>query len=183
MKALLRSIVRHGLPVLAVSAFLLAQPKPKPTPRSPIKQAYKPTHMTVTASTKMPGEKEHCFLGDNTRSLYFTITPDIPADKANVDLYDLGNFSAPPALVEQQDGAIKSGAVTIEIPGDVKLTSAAKTTPTVKTNLLQHLGPGPYVAVVSATTSTGARNGAGIIVGVSRYYYETFQSDPKECSH
>ena len=79
-----------------------------------------PTHMTVTASTKMPGEKEHCFFGDNKRSLYFTITPDIPADKDNVDLYDLGNFGAPPDLVEQKDGAITSGSVTIQIPGDMQ---------------------------------------------------------------
>jgi len=160
---------------VALAALLFAQSKRKP--QSPIRMLHKPTGMTVHAGTHMPDDKEHCFKEDDKRSLYFDVVAEITTGRAYVDLYDLGDFSAPPELVEQSDEKIAGGLSTVVIKGHAQPPSTAVST------AIQHLGPGPYVAVVSTATSIDKKDRASTIAGVSRYYYETFSSDPNECSH
>lgn len=161
--------------VLGLAALLIAQSKPKP--HSPIRILHKPTGMTVHAGTHMPDDKEHCFREDNKRSLYFDIATELSADRAYVDLYDLGDLTTTPDPVEHSDEAINNGFATVVIKGHASPSSAVVNTSR------EHLGPGPYVAVVSTSTSIDKKDRASTIVGISRYYYETFSSDPNECSH
>lgn len=167
-------ILKSWFLTLALTALLFAQPKPKP--HGPIRQLHKPTGMTVHADTQHSDDKEHCFKEDNKRNLYFRVLTEIPAGRTYVDLYDLGDFSTPPAIVENRDAEIKNGLATVILEGHAVPSARASSDP-------EHLGPGPYVAVISAATSVDTKDRANTTTGISRYYYETFSSDPNECSH
>lgn len=160
--------------VITLTALLFSQPNP--TPHSPVRNPGKPTRMTVHAGSHTSDDKDHCFQGDEKRNLYFDIATELPTGRAYIDLYDLGDFSTKPALVEQSDEKIDQGLATVVIKGHA-VSSATVNTSTA------HLGPGPYVAVASVATSTDKKDRLSTIAGISRYYYETFISDSSECSH
>ena len=172
--------LRRTTPILllpAVAAFLLAQSGNKPVPRAPARAATLIANMNVHASTHMSDDKEHCFKQDNKRGLFFDIATDITSGKAHLDLYDLEDLGHQPPVVDQDDETITNGLVTLKIKGHaVPTPNASNKTET------EHLGPGPYLAIVSATGSLGAKS-SSTATGISRYFYETFQNDSNECSH
>ena len=130
--------------------------------------------MTVTVGTQSPDDREHCFKSDSRRRLYFKVTTEIASGRAYVDLYKLGDLSKEPVWVESGDAEIKNNIATVSIEGHSTRSSAG---------IVEHLGPGPYIATVSASTSVRAadRLSAGYAGGL-RYYYETWRSNQNECS-
>jgi hypothetical protein len=122
-----------------------------------------PVPITVTASTDNPHDTgyHHCFEQRDDATLTFNVEIDDSSVKTiHFVLWALKD-PANPKMVESTDFSVVNGQVTIQVSHH---------------HSEGHLGPGPYCAALTAsTTAVGDSSSAGTIVGETVYYYETWE--------
>jgi hypothetical protein len=138
-----------------------------------------PVSITVKASTNNENDKghHHCFEQDNTYILTFDVKTDPSVDTINFVLWNIKNPLKPTVAEPATDWPVdEDGHVTIVVGPDP--LRGAMTAPL-------HLGPGPYCATLTASSSTATEavtKSVGKVVGNALYYYETRESG-KDCKY
>jgi hypothetical protein len=162
-------VVTTIIAIVAVAHHSVAQPTKSSTKAAA--PSASPSSMTIHAYTKYADDLEHCFVQDN-RSLYFDAYTDVAVlDPKTVDFY-LYN--------------LRDGVFTDRTPNDAEkvITVSGKLiTIQIKQDARPHLGPGPYMAMISILPSSGAKRTASTPSWY--YYYGTWNnsSSPLDCWH
>ncbi len=127
-----------------------------------------PTISITNVWTSNPHDEKyhHCFEQDNSRYLYFDVKTDLSVDTINFALWNLNDPVNPYMAEPSTDWPVKNGHVKITIGPDLHV----------------HLGPGPYCAALTASSSTAASKDSRKIVGNALYYYETWK-DSRDCKY
>jgi hypothetical protein len=128
----------------------------------------------VVASTNNDKDSghHHCFEQNDDAILTFKVDTDPSVDNINFVLWDLQNPINPTAAEPPTDWPVQNGHVEITIGPD----------PLRGLGHPFHLGPGPYCAALTASSSTARSASAGKIVGNALYYYET-KKDGHNCKY
>ena len=126
--------------------------------------------ITVTASTNNDHDRghHHCFEQKHDAILTFEVDIDPPVDNINFVLWNLKDPANPCMAEPATDWPVQDGHVTIAIGPD-----PLHVDPFIAP---LHLGPGPYCATLTASSSAAASattQSAGKVVGNAIYYYET----------
>jgi hypothetical protein len=118
--------------------------------------------IAVEAFTNNPKDNgfHHCFEQKDDATLTFRVSTDVSVKTIHFVLWKLHD-PVNPGIATSVDSSVRNGRATITIshPND------------------EHLGPGPYCATLTASSSAaapGASASAETIVGETVYYYETW---------
>jgi hypothetical protein len=159
----------------AVRAHSTAQTK-KTSTSSPVPSPL-PRQMSLHGHTRNPDDQKHCFVRDSRsakRPLYFDATVDVSVQYEQVDL----------ALYTFEDGSPKRVTpMSKRQQWDATKPPGKAFTITIKEDTLDsHLGPGPYMAVISITPA-GAKASDAAQKFVGYYSYGTWlkAGSPSDC--
>jgi hypothetical protein len=164
--------------ILAFGTYLLAYNK-RPS-RAGKDGSALPAAMSVTVSSDYAGDSgyHHCFRQRRETSLTFETYTDSSAETVNFVLWSIEDLSNPVIAEPSTDWPVKNGYVKIVVAGDQ--AGHPRIAP-------PHLGPGPYMATLTASTSAGASADASAkkkkTVGNAAYYYQTWVNSPNDCDY
>jgi hypothetical protein len=165
--------------ILATTICLSTQRKTKP------KQTTAPVSMVVqiTANTGHDDDKQHCFKSDPSRELIFHIAANgMSAGTATVELVDMGKMSNLPQTPSPDPApSIKSEIRTASVNSGKANVTFSDPGPFLRLPDGVHLGPGPYVAMVSLVSPNSRAVKPDLTIEKYLYYYETWTLD-KPCS-
>jgi hypothetical protein len=119
-------------------------------------------------TNKIDSDREHCFYSDPERPLYVDAYTDIPVD----------NQSFAFALYSMTEGNYVP--MTFNNPGDLVIKPTGNVIHIMVNNSSPpHLGPGPYMAMISAQSSLATSTGQGGTANakysaIGYYFYETW---------
>jgi hypothetical protein len=137
---------------------------------TPQNDAAPPVLIRVIASTDNENDEgyQHSFEQKGDSTLIFEVYTKPPVETIYFVLWNIHNPAKPYIAEPPRDWPVQNGHVTITIGRDLNLHLA----------LHPHLGPGPYCAMLTASSSTDASAasvGGRKIVGTAIYYYDTWK--------
>lgn len=129
-----------------------------------------PVAITVEASTDNQNDQgyHHCFEQRDDATLTFNVKTDFSVTTIHFVLWKLHD-PVNPEIVKSIDSSVQKGRATI----------------TISHPLDEHLGPGPYCATLTVSSSAAASDtsgSAGKMVGETVYYYETWTGS-RDCKY
>ena len=165
--------VAFGIFALAVFAYS-QQSKSQHASAAP--SSIKPIKMSMHGYTGYPDDQEHCFVrdsGTSKRPLFFDVYTDVAVQESQIgmELYTFEGGS--PAPVGMVKGTKSTGDWYVKsIAGNMFVIE-------VKKDARPHLGPGPYMTLISISSTAAAPGSAGRFVGY--YPYGTWEQSPLDC--
>jgi hypothetical protein len=155
--------------VLTFGPYLFAHHKPATSASSKNRTGTIAT-MKVSASTDYGDDTgySHCFKQHPESNLVFKVNTN--ADTVNFILWNIGDPTNPLVAEPSKDWPVKNGYVEITVAAD-------------RGPNRPHLGPGPYMAALTGSSSAKASGQKQMTSSNAAYYYETWKTDHSECKY
>lgn len=149
----------------AVSAAALY--KPQQSAPSPVTREIK-GHTEDQSGHQSADDFPNCFKQDDSRDLVIdVIAPEIAPNNITLTLLNPSQHTIPPSSANIQDGM-----------AEFRFKDEGKSGKTRKFALPEHLGPGPYVATATITSSARSTKKSAISL---QFKYDTYKTDHSQC--